>query len=1105
MSYRLKRVFVVLLVILLGLNPVLFADEYFVGLDGSDANDGLSRASAFATVQRGVDALDPGDTLTITPGEYHENVSREDLGSMEAETVIRAEIPGTVLLRGDVDAPRFEPVEGFRNVYSADFDRDVQAVTEVDTLRVLRLAPDLAELEFNPGHCYYDADAQRLYISPTDLQPPEAHRYRVSVLQVRAGLLLHRARRVTVEGLAVSGFHSREPFPRMQGGNSASDITPWGVFLPRARGCVVRDVASYLNTGGIAIRSHRDTKHGGGNLIEGCTAYGNYGRHGIIVYIPNDDEIRDSQAYFNGRTGIQFYLTAGGRSRMLDNLAWSNYSSDFQLKAGGPHLAERCVGPGGWGQESRGDDVRHSLIGRIASIPDQYHGNIGPDELTDIDENAEFADPANRDYRLQATSRFRGAGTDGEDLGAFAYEPNIYYVSPEGDDSADGLSVSAAWRSAARAVGRLEPGDTLYLEEGAYAEDIELNVDSGEHEEPVRILGRGTGTVELGGKVELRGAGHVEFERLHFTGPVLVRDSRSVRFANSRFVYGGVSLNATGARGLRIVHCEFAGFGEAAVVLADSTGTFLQGNIFENASGAAVRMDSADSLLYSDYNTYSRADAAWTVGGAGWSLEHVRQLHGWYSRQADPRFVGTQSPLRLENTVDFAACSPMGRPAGNFRPIPEQRASVAGPQAHAVGATTANIEWHTTVPTTIELAWGTSDEDEETHRIRPIPHEHFGTFSMSGLEPSTTYHVRILSAETEESDREIEWSREPIAFTTAAEYPDPVTYYVSPDGDDANPGTSPEAPMRTLNHAAANVRPGDRVLIAGGVYRERLRVRSTGTAERPIKFAAKPGHRVVLDGDELLINLAIAQHKSHLRLDGLFLRNVPRVACNTEGAIRLFDGEDIKLTRIFYDGRGPLYSPDFVHGENVRHLLIRNSVAMNAFSGSPQIGRTRTRACPEFRMENTLIIRNMIWGMNFVRPLRQEDRGLMRNSIITDCLPGKVNTTVGPVSSTEWLELDNNAHYLREERSSQGRLTMDEFRERVAEDNGILGDPQFAVLFEDGQDPGDGFTVDRLFGGQFRNREFTFSDFFATNPEFIERGIGLQPEAFADFYFNVEE
>ena len=98
-----------LTLLLILLSTTLHAAEFFVNKQGLDSNAGTSRAAAFLTIQKGVDALQPGDTLSIGRGEYAEAVARKGLGSAEKETVIRAEIPGTVLLRGDVDAPVFRP------------------------------------------------------------------------------------------------------------------------------------------------------------------------------------------------------------------------------------------------------------------------------------------------------------------------------------------------------------------------------------------------------------------------------------------------------------------------------------------------------------------------------------------------------------------------------------------------------------------------------------------------------------------------------------------------------------------------------------------------------------------------------------------------------------------------------------------------------------------------------------------------------------------------------------------------------------------------------------------------------------------------------------
>jgi len=124
------------------------AAEYFVGKQGNDGNDGQNREKAFATIQKGVDTLRAGDTLTIGPGEYFENVSRTGLGGPDVDTVIRSEIPGTAVLRGDVPAPEFRKVDGYRFVYAAQFDQPPKAVLEHHKLHALLPKANVAELAF---------------------------------------------------------------------------------------------------------------------------------------------------------------------------------------------------------------------------------------------------------------------------------------------------------------------------------------------------------------------------------------------------------------------------------------------------------------------------------------------------------------------------------------------------------------------------------------------------------------------------------------------------------------------------------------------------------------------------------------------------------------------------------------------------------------------------------------------------------------------------------------------------------------------------------------------------------------------------------------------
>ncbi len=75
------------------------------------------------------------------------------------------------------------------------------------------------------------------------------------------------------------------------------------------------------------------------------------------------------------------------------------------------------------------------------------------------------------------------------------------------------------------------------------------------------------------------------------------------------------------------------------------------------------------------------------------------------------------------------------------------------------------------------------------------------------------------------------------------------TWHVSPA---ELTGISQEKQFRTISEAARKVDAGDTVLIHGGVYRERVIVEASGTAEKPIRFIAAPGERVVITGaDEM--------------------------------------------------------------------------------------------------------------------------------------------------------------------------------------------------------------------------------------------------------------
>jgi lysophospholipase L1-like esterase len=77
-----------------------------------------------------------------------------------------------------------------------------------------------------------------------------------------------------------------------------------------------------------------------------------------------------------------------------------------------------------------------------------------------------------------------------------------------------------------------------------------------------------------------------------------------------------------------------------------------------------------------------------------------------------------------------------------------------------------------------------------------------------------------------------------------------ATFHVAPTGDDAAAGTA-AAPFRTVQRGAEAAQPGDTVLVAPGIYRERVAPPRGGAEGKPILFRSKELHRAVIKGSDL--------------------------------------------------------------------------------------------------------------------------------------------------------------------------------------------------------------------------------------------------------------
>ncbi|MBZ5595883.1 MAG: right-handed parallel beta-helix repeat-containing protein [Acidobacteriia bacterium] len=102
-------------------------------------------------------------------------------------------------------------------------------------------------------------------------------------------------------------------------------------------------------------------------------------------------------------------------------------------------------------------------------------------------------------------------------------------------------------------------------------------------------------------------------------------------------------------------------------------------------------------------------------------------------------------------------------------------------------------------------------------------------------------------------------------------------FYVSPAGDDTNPGTI-EAPWRTIQHAADAVTAGSTVNVRGGTYEERVTVNVSGNArDGYVTLRSYPGETAILDGAHMIpegrSGMLVILNKSYIRVQGFEIRN----------------------------------------------------------------------------------------------------------------------------------------------------------------------------------------------------------------------------------------
>lgn len=75
----------------------------------------------------------------------------------------------------------------------------------------------------------------------------------------------------------------------------------------------------------------------------------------------------------------------------------------------------------------------------------------------------------------------------------------------------------------------------------------------------------------------------------------------------------------------------------------------------------------------------------------------------------------------------------------------------------------------------------------------------------------------------------------------------PKVFVDGENGSDQNAGTQ-DSPWKTLKHSFRQLKPGDTLVLRGGVYFEHVTLNTSGTADQPITIRSYPGELAILDG-----------------------------------------------------------------------------------------------------------------------------------------------------------------------------------------------------------------------------------------------------------------
>ncbi|OGV46671.1 MAG: hypothetical protein A2017_13765 [Lentisphaerae bacterium GWF2_44_16] len=949
---------VIFAVLCLSLFSCLYAETYFVSVNGSDSSSGLKEEEAFKTINYAVKKVKPGDMVTVLPGIFRETIQINTGGDDAKAVIIKAKFKDKTVLDGGICLKEFKKISNRKEVYEYNFPSELPLeLKETDTNIYYSPQIGIYEVEKNLSSFFYDKDTNKLYIHTSDAKDPEYHTLQAFFHDY--GIKITGVNNVTIDGFVLKAYSQR------------------GIFLYNTNNCTVKNCRIYDCGSGIIGINAKNT------LLEDNKLYYNglnkpFGDDSAHISFSKDNAnttVRRCTALYGGHHGIRFYGSMPPQKLVFENnLLDGNRLGGIWFKSGSaiPNTVAKsniCIGLDDPTSSStillngaekyfntkictNNTEYPEAKIRQVclAGTGDLF---IKPKTLNE----AKFVDPYYYDYRLQSDSPYRKK-VEGKDAGAFQYNNDVFFVKQDGSDENDGTCIVKAWKTIAHACKNARAGDTVYIMEGTYNESIipEKSGQSGkpiifrarkykEADNPFTGDGKGREMFKINGektKVGVKGIVINNLSNMEFEG-----------FEVSDLPQSGCMIN--NSADIKVKKCVFAKNRANGLEINGGSNIEIDRNTFWNnngwqifVSGSAKNIDVRSNLICINSSSKGMVNiSSETVVSASFDYNCYYPAKGILNcRFQTGNFIYDELSLWQRKTGtdlnSFICNDPLlvNPVSGDYRPefgsplirrgefslgigvgddlnfVPKEKVKevcfIEDIRVNCLSSTTATVTWWTPqILSASSVYWGDTPALENKIDIK---HDNsiFHHIPITGLKPGTNYYFRVESyapyheyhsnKELTEQDlkKEREFFSAPVMmFTTFKKASSPRTFYVSPTGNNNANGLSKKTAWKTLGKASNNAEPGDTVIFMEGVYYDKLEPLSSGTKDMPVTFKVEKPGTVIFRGDSSAKEAACVRlvGTDYIIFDGIIFQ----VGTSIAPQVKLLNASDVTFKRCHFD------------------------------------------------------------------------------------------------------------------------------------------------------------------------------------------------------------